>query len=131
MFDKKMREPRKSVADHQTQRKIKPVSASDNPHEQNNAERCADEMQIARQRLRVFSHVKIPKFRIGFYFFVIYRHNFHLIADAKKTALILYRKKKKLATVHINRKFKLFLLKFRYGVKTILRQSFFPTLNCS
>jgi len=44
----KMREPGEAVTDHQTKRKVNPVAASDNPHEQNNAEQRADEMQIAR-----------------------------------------------------------------------------------
>jgi len=48
MFDKEMREPGKAVTDDQTERKINPVSALKNPREQNQAERRADEMQIAR-----------------------------------------------------------------------------------
>jgi len=48
VFDEKMREPGESVADDKTKRQIKQVSAADYPNKQNQAERCADEMQIAR-----------------------------------------------------------------------------------
>jgi hypothetical protein len=64
MFDKKMREPRKSVTDNQTKRKIKPVSAANNLDKQNQTQCRADKMQIARQRFAVFGNVKIPKFRV-------------------------------------------------------------------
>ncbi len=48
VFDKKMREPGEAVTDNQAKRRINPVAALDNPDKQNNAERRADEMQVAR-----------------------------------------------------------------------------------
>ncbi len=43
-----MREPGEAVTDNQAKRRINPVAALDNPDKQNNAERRADEMQVAR-----------------------------------------------------------------------------------
>ena len=102
MFDEKMREPGEGVTDDQTKRKINPVAAADDPHEQNDAERRADEMQIPRQRLAVLGNVKIPKFRISFNPFVICCHNLSpRCRDCRfyqSLAVPVYRKKKKLAT---------------------------------
>jgi len=66
VFNEKMREPSEGVTDDETKRKIKPIPASNEPDEQNNSERRTDEMQIARQWLRVFGDVKIPKLRVSF-----------------------------------------------------------------
>ena len=76
MFDKKMREPGEAVTDDRTKRKVNPITAANNPDEHHNAERRADEMKIARQRLRVFSNVKIPKFRVISNSFRFLRHIF-------------------------------------------------------
>ncbi len=76
VFDEKMREPSECVTDDETKRKIKPIAAPNEPDEQNNSERRADEMQIARQRLRVFGDVKIPKFRVSFNSPCFFRHIF-------------------------------------------------------
>ncbi len=79
-----MREPGECVTDDETKRKIKPIPAPNEPDEQNNSERRADEMKKARHRLIVFSDVKIPKFRVSFDFFIIFRHNFYLNASVTK-----------------------------------------------
>lgn len=78
MLDVKMREPREGVADDETKRKINPISAAENPNQQNDAERRADKMQIARQRFAVFLNVKIPELRVIFYVVICFSHKINM-----------------------------------------------------
>ncbi len=68
-FDKEMRKPGEGVADHETERNIEICPVFQKPDKQNESERRADKMQVSRQRLAVFKHIKIPKFRVSLYFF--------------------------------------------------------------
>jgi len=77
MFDKKVREPGKSVADDQAKRKVNPEIGADKPDEQDEGERGADEMQTARQGPVVFGNVKIPEFTVSFNALV-----FHIFSEA-------------------------------------------------
>ena len=82
VFDVEMREPSEAVSDDQTQWKIKPSAALDNPDEQCEAEHRADKMQIACQRSAVFGNVKVPKlFVIGDSFFHLFRNLAVLFTD--------------------------------------------------
>jgi hypothetical protein len=87
-LDKKMRNPRESVARHQAQRQIIPGFDLDEPDQQNQGERRADKMKPARQRIAVFQHVEIPEVAVIIDFPVVRRHTFPLIADAETTAAI-------------------------------------------
>ncbi len=92
MFDEKMRKPRESVADNETQREILPISASQNPHEQQQTQHRTDKMQIARQRLTVFGNIEIPKFSvISQLSHFCFRSNQNK-DESKKTNLIVTRK---------------------------------------
>ena len=75
-LDDEMRKPREGITDCETKRQIKPVSAANDPDKQNDSERRADKMKKPRQRLIVFGDVKIPKLRVSFNVFNIFRHNF-------------------------------------------------------
>lgn len=65
LFDDKVCEPSKGVANNETNREVIPGATPDKPAEQCDAERSADKMQKSRERFAMLLHVKIPEFCVG------------------------------------------------------------------